>query len=364
MDRAKASGFALVFLVPAQMPLAAWLGSRTGQPDLAAWYPLLFLFVILPAADTLLGRDPTNVPRESEREVAMRPWFRGLTLLALPVHLGVLAWSAARFVQAGMGALGMLGWVLSQGVVGGILAINTAHELIHKSGRLEPAVGGLLLASVGYHGFKVEHLRGHHVHVATPQDASSAPLGQSLWDFLPRALWRNTRAAWTLEAARLHARGLPWWSPRNELLGWTACWLALAAAFAAWLGPIGLAFFFVQGLCAAGALEVINYIEHYGLERSMTADGRFERTTHLHSWNSDYALSNLMLFQLQRHSDHHAFPKRRYPVLRHHPDAPQLPGGYSAMFVLALFPPAWRRVRPSRRASRPSSSTRCTATSG
>ena len=103
-------------------------------------------------------------------------------------------------------------------------------------------------------------------------------------------------------------------------------------------------FFLAQGLFAAGALEIINYVEHYGLQRQRAADGRYERTTHLHSWNSDYSLSNLMLFQLQRHSDHHAFPKRRYAILRHQPDAPQLPGGYSAMFVLALCPPLWRRV--------------------
>ena len=121
-------------------------------------------------------------------------------------------------------------------------------------------------------------------------------------------------------------------------------WLALALAFTIWLGPIGLVFFLLQGVFAAGSLEIINYIEHYGLERQRLADGRYERTTHRHSWNSDYALSNLMLFQLQRHSDHHAFPKRRYAILRHHPDAPQLPGGYSAMFVLAMFPPLWRRV--------------------
>ena len=161
---------------------------------------------------------------------------------------------------------------------------------------------------------------------------------------MPRALWRNTRNAWALEAQRLRGRGLRWWSPRNELLGWTAVWVLLAAGAYAWLGMAGLAFFLLQGLFAAGSLEVINYIEHYGLERRLQDDGRYERTTHLHSWNSDYALSNLMLFQLQRHSDHHAFPKRRYCVLRHHADSPQLPGGYASMFLLALVPPLWRLV--------------------
>lgn len=344
MPTSKALGFLLVFVVPALMPLAAWLGALWAMPDAYAWFPLFFLFVLLPLADYAIGRDPVNVPVDQERRVATRAWFRGLTLACLPVQLALLAWSGWFFTRAGFGPAGAAGWLLSQGVVGGILAINTAHELVHKDGRLEPFAGGLLLASVGYHGFKIEHLRGHHVHVATPEDASSARFGQSLWHFLPRAMWRNTLNAWRLEARRLRGLGHPPWHWRNEMAGWTLAWLALALAFLAGLGPMGLAFFLLQGLFAAGSLEIINYIEHYGLERRRGADGRYERTTHLHSWNSDYALSNLLLFQLQRHSDHHAFPKRRYAILRHQPDSPQLPGGYAAMFVLALVPPLWRRV--------------------
>ena len=344
MSRTKAFAFLLVFLVPALMPAAAWLGTATGRPGLMAWFPLFFLFVLLPAADYALGHDAVNVPPERERALALQPWFKALTLACLPVHLAVLAWSAHWFAHAGFGPAGIAGWLLSQGIVGAILAINTAHELIHKDGRVEPFAGGVLLASVGYHGFKIEHLRGHHVHVSTPEDASSARLGQSLWHFLPRAMGRNTLNAWRLEARRLHGLGLPALHWRNEMIGWTTLWLALALGFWLWLGPVGLAFFLLQGLFAAGSLEIINYIEHYGLERRRGPDGRYERTTHLHSWNSDYALSNLLLFQLQRHSDHHAFPKRRYAILRHQPESPQLPGGYSAMFVLALVPPLWHRV--------------------
>lgn len=238
----------------------------------------------------------------------------------------------------------MVGWLLSQGIVGGVLAINVAHELIHKDTALERGAGGLLLTSVGYHGFKIEHVRGHHVHVSTPEDASSARFGQSLWHFLPRALARNTSNAWALEARRLHAQGKRWWSIDNELIRWTALWLTLAAMSAIWLGPAGLAFFVVQGFFAACSLEIINYIEHYGLERQRLGDGRYERTTHLHSWNSDYLISNLLLFQLQRHSDHHETPRRRYQALLHHADSPQLPGGYAAMFLLALCPPLWFRI--------------------
>jgi alkane 1-monooxygenase len=344
MTRLKAFGFLLVFVVPALMPAAAWLGAATGQVAAMAWFPLVFLFGVLPALDALLGHDPVNVEPEREVEVARARWFVALTLLAVPVQAALLPWSAWWFVHADLGIAGRVGWLLSQGVVGGILAINTAHELIHKDARLERAAGGLLLASVGYHGFKIEHLRGHHVHVGTPHDASAARRGQSLWDFLPRALARNTRAAWTLEAARLRALGLPVLHRRNEMLAWTALWLAFAAAFALAWGAMGLAFFLAQGLVAAASLETINYVEHYGLARARLADGRYERVTAVHSWNSDFALSNLMLFHLQRHSDHHAFPKRRYAVLRHRAEAPQLPAGYAAMFVLAWCPPLWRRL--------------------
>lgn len=344
MSHWKRYGFALVHLVPALLPLAAWLGASTGHRDLMAWLPLFFLLVLVPVADYALGRDPSNPSREDVDALDRERWFRALTLLALPVHAALLAWSMHHFATAPFDLAGRIGWLLAQGVVGGVLAINTAHELIHKDTRLERAAGGLLLASVGYHGFKIEHVRGHHVHVSTPADASSARYGQSLWHFLPRALWRNTANAWRLEAQRLRRRGLPWWHPRNELIGWTLAWLMLAAASTAWLGAAGLVFFVLQGLVAAGSLEIINYIEHYGLERARLPNGRYERTTHLHSWNSDYTLSNLLLFQLQRHSDHHETPRRRYQCLQHHADSPQLPGGYGAMFVLALCPPLWFRI--------------------
>ncbi len=340
----KALGFLLVFVVPALMPLSAWLGRVSANPDLLAWFPLFFLFVLLPALDYALGRDPSNPLLAQQTSLDSRWWFRALTLACLPVQLTLLAWSGWFFVQQHFEIAGGIGWLLSQGVVGGVIAINTAHELIHKDTRIERAAGGALLASVGYHGFKIEHLRGHHVHVSTPLDASSARYRQTLWNFLPRALVRNTVNAWRLEAQRLTRLGAHWLSPRNELLGWSVFWLALASGFALWLGPVGLAFFIAQGFFAACSLEIINYIEHYGLERRVLADGRFERTTHLHSWNSDYALSNFLLFQLQRHSDHHETPRRRYQNLLHHADSPQLPGGYAAMFVLAFCPPLWFRL--------------------
>ena len=344
MSRARALAFLLAYVVPALMPAAAWLGAWTGRVDAAAWFPLAFLFVLLPLADYAIGIGRENPSASEAAALEASLYFRVITWLCLPVQLVLLAWSAAYFVSTPMSFGGAAGWVLSQGVVSGVLAINVAHELIHKDSRFEQVLGGALLASVGYHGFKVEHVRGHHVHVSTPLDASSARLGQSSWHFIPRALWRNTRNAWRLEAARLSRLELPSLQWRNELLGWTALWLAFCAAAFAAFGAIGLAFFLLQGLFAAISLEVINYVEHYGLERRELAPGRYERTTHLHSWNSGYRLSNALLFHLQRHSDHHETPRRRYAALLHHDASPQLPGGYASMFLLALVPPLWFRV--------------------
>ncbi len=345
MRRFKAFGYLLAFITPALMPMSAWMIAHDGmRADLAAWFPLFFLFVLLPLADYLIGTDSSNADDIEAERLQLRNGYRLLTLACLPIQIVLVFWSARQFVELPLGVVGKIGWLLSQGVVSGVLAINVAHELIHKSGKLETWAGGVLLCTVNYFGFKIEHLRGHHVHVSTPHDASSARLGSQVYAFVPQALWRNTRNAWRLEADRLHRLGVTALHWRNEMLAWSAVTLLMAMWMGMWAGGVGIAFFFAQGLLAAITLEVINYVEHYGLERRRLADGRYERTTHLHSWNSNYLLTNWMLFQLQRHSDHHETARRRYQALRHHDASPQLPGGYAAMFVLALLPPLWKRV--------------------
>lgn len=343
------ASFAIAYAVPALMlaavAIAPWLGVNA-----AGWLPLFVLFVLLPIADALIGLDRSNPPPSDEAALEADARYRWLTFAAVPVHLSVLAVTLV-YVHthaAELSALGWVGWLASQGVVGGVIAINVAHELIHKPGKLEPALGGVLLASVCYAGFKVEHLRGHHVHVSTPLDTSSAPRGMGVYRFLLRALPGNFSAAWRLEAERLARLGLSPWHWRNELLGWYGLSVLFALLAYLTLGPIAALMFVVQGLLAGATLEVINYVEHYGLERRQLPSGRYERTTHLHSWNSSYWLSNRVLFHLQRHSDHHADQRRRYQVLRHFDDSPQLPAGYATMFLLALVPPLWFAVVNSR----------------
>ncbi len=345
MSPLKRYGYLLAYVVPALMPVAAAFGSLSGHHDAAAWLPLFVLFVVLPLADYAIGRDSANPASDAAIEALEADrWYRALTLAALPVQLTLIAWSAWWFLHAGFGPAGQIGWLVSQGVVSSTLGITVAHELIHRRERLEQWAGGVLLASVCYASFKIEHVRGHHVHVSTPLDRSSARRGESVYPFIVRALLGNPRAAWRLEAERLATLGLPRWHWRNELLWWSALSALFALALGLWLGVGGVAFFLLQSLVAAATLEIINYVEHYGLERRRLPDGRYERTTHRHSWNSDYRLSNLMLFQLQRHADHHETARRRYQALLHHPESPQLPAGYSSMLLLALLPPLWRRI--------------------
>lgn len=326
------------------LPLTANAGSD-GSQNYWAWFIYIFVFGIMPVLDFIIGKDPSNpdelteVPSLSEEKT-----YRIFTLIMAPIWFGALYYSGSVFVNNDYNWFGMLGWIVSIGTVGGIIAINLGHELTHKDPRIENWTGGLLLASVSYAGFKVEHIRGHHVTVSTPEDASSARYNQSIYSFLPKAIVKNFINAWRLENARLRRQNKSPFSLHNELIWWYAITALIALSFWVLWGWLGVLFFFGQSLVAALTLEVINYIEHYGLHRRVLENGRYERVTPAHSWNSNYFLTNVALFQLQRHSDHHAYAKRRYQVLRHHEESPQLPAGYAGMYVIALIPPLWKKI--------------------
>ena len=335
-----------MFLVSGAIPFVAYVLSQQGivASNLAPYTILLFFFGVLPVLDALFGRDSLNAPQELTKDIANEYYYQWLTLLTVPAMFSVLLLGQFQMTQSSIELSGQIGWILGIGVVSGVLAINVAHELIHKDSKLERFCGGLLLSLVCYGGFKVEHVRGHHVNVSTPEDPSSADYNQTLYHFLPRAIWHNITNAWKLEATRLKRKGKSVWSLDNELFTWyglSALWAV--ASFIAF-GWLGVAFFLGQSIVAFVLLEIINYVEHYGLRRKKRDNGKYEYVTHHHSWNSNFFLTNILLIHLQRHSDHHAFPKRRYQVLRHHEDSPQLPAGYATMVLLALVPPLWKKV--------------------
>ncbi|MDF3930987.1 alkane 1-monooxygenase [Pseudomonas citronellolis] len=336
-----------IWLVPVfGIPVSYWWSYGSAHPNAWAWFVISVVFLVIPLLDAIVGRDPANPDEATEVPVLEREgYYRFLSLLTVPLLLGMLAYGG--WVLAHNEAwnwVGRLGWILSVGTVMGAIGITVSHELIHKDPQLEQCAGGLLLAAVCYGGFKVEHVRGHHVNVSTPDDASSSRYDQSLYAFLPHAYTHNFLNAWRLEAQRLKRKGLPALHWRNELIWWYAISALFLAGFSVAFGWIGAVYFIGQSIMAFTLLEIVNYVEHYGLHRRRLDDGRYERTTPEHSWNSNFLLTNLFLFHLQRHSDHHAYAKRRYQVLRHYDASPQLPNGYAGMIVLALFPPLWRAV--------------------
>jgi alkane 1-monooxygenase len=336
---------AITSVLPLTLSGLVWVASvmstRTGHYDAWAFYPVLMIYGTLTLLDYLVGRDTANIETTSP---AMKTWLRWLPLASVPLHLGMLLYAAHFVATAPLSWLGMIGWIFSVGVIGGVVAINVGHELVHKATRIEQWAGGIALASAAYGTFKIEHVLGHHTWVATERDPSSAPRGANVYTFVPRAMLHNVANAFTLEAAKLKRRGYSAWSWRNELWWWSGFTVGFAALLGALFGPKAVVFFAGQALVAIIHLELINFVEHYGLTRARDAKGRPIRVTHVHSWNSAYFLTNAFLFQLQRHSDHHASAGRRYQELRHHDDSPQLPGGYGAMLLLALVPPLWRRV--------------------
>ena len=228
------------------------------------------------------------------------------------------------------------------------LGLNTAHELGHKHNRLEQMLARLSLAVPAYGHFTVEHGRGHHRWVATPEDHASSRMGESIYRFVLRELPGGIRRAWALESDRLRQAGQGVWSWHNTMLQSYAVTLLLQGALVAAFGWVMLPFLAIHNLVAWWQLTSANYVEHYGLMRRKAPDGRYEAPQPQHSWNANHLVTNLATFHLQRHSDHHANPSRRYQCLRHFADLPQLPSGYFGMFAVAYWPRWWFRVMDPR----------------
>jgi alkane 1-monooxygenase len=328
------------------------------------WIGPILLYVLLPILDLRFGPDGQNPPDELAERLENDKYYRYCTYAFIPFQYLSVVFGAYLFTASNLSWLGYdgaLGWVgklgvaLSVGVLGGV-GINTAHEMGHKKDALERWLSKITLAQTCYGHFYIEHNRGHHVRVATPEDPASSRFGETFWEFLPRSVFGSLRSSLRLEAQRIRRQGSGFWkSPWNPktylsndvLDAWlmsVVLWGVLIAIF----GPALVPLVIIQAVFGFSLLEAVNYLEHYGLLRQQNANGRYERCTPVHSWNSDHVVTNLFLYHLQRHSDHHANPTRRYQTLRSMEGAPNLPSGYASMIPLTYFPPLWRKVMDHR----------------
>ena len=328
--------------VPALIGLGPLLMLWQGNPWMLC-LPLVFLYVAVPLADALLGEERSNPPESAVAQLEADTYYRYITYALVPVLWGAFVFAAWFVATHDLPWYAWLAMVLNTGAVGGF-GINLGHEMGHKHHRLERWLALVTLAPSGYGHFTIEHNRGHHAQVATPQDCASSRMGESIWRFVWREMPGGAVRAWRLESQRLRDQGLAVWGLQNQILQGLAITFALWALLVLWLGWQVLPFLLAASAWTNFQLTSANYVEHYGLLRLLQSDGYYERCQPRHSWNSNHVASNWMLFHLQRHADHHAHAARRYQALRHFDDAPQLPSGYAGMFLLAYVPPVWFAV--------------------
>ena len=331
---------------PLQPFVAIWLHLETGN-ELWFLLPLASNYIIAPLLDWLIGEDSNNPPEEVVMQLERDPYYRRLTYIVVPLHFITLiacAWYAA--------TQSLSWWAFTVlAIVAGLtagLGINTGHELGPKKSKLEKSLAKIVLAVAAYGHFSVEHNRGHHKDVSTPGDPASARMGEGIYKFARREIPGAFRRAWQVEKERLTLRGKPVWHHSNPILQSYAITAILSLTLIMLFGWKVIPFLLIHNLLAYWQLTSANYIEHYGLLRERDARGRYERCQPHHSWNSNHILSNLVLFHLERHSDHHTYPQRRYQSLRHFDDLPSLPNGYFGMYLLAYFPWLWFLVMDKR----------------
>ncbi len=328
------------------LPLLPLLGVALYLQGGAVWTlvtPLLLAYVGIPLLDFLWGTDTNNPPEEIVPQLESDIFYRWLTYLAVPLHfitLILMAWFVATHE---LSAVAVLLLAVTAGLFSG-LGVNTAHELGHKKTRLEQNLAKWALAVPAYGHFCVEHNRGHHRFVATPEDPASARMGESIYRFMLREIPGGWRRAWIAEQERLQHKGLQAWSSQNVILQSYAISLVLQGSLILAFGSLMVPFLLIHNVFAWFQLTSANYIEHYGLLRGKNPDGTYERCQPHHSWNANYIASNVVLFQLERHSDHHAHSHRRYQSLRHFENIPQLPNGYFGCYLLAYIPWLWYSV--------------------
>lgn len=328
---------ALRYLATFTLPIGAWATFT----DRHGWYwtvPVIG-FVVVPMLELLLGGGPDDLQEAEEEAARAEPVFDWLLYAIVPVQYMLLALFLQRVQVGGLTGAELAGSIATMGILCGVYGINVAHELGHRPERWERDLARALLLTSLYMHFIIEHNRGHHRRVATPDDPASARYGESVYAFWVRSVVFSWRSAWHIEAERLRKNGQRAYRFQNEMLQAIFAQGVLLVLIGLVFGTLALLAFLGAALIGILLLETVNYIEHYGLRRKKTAGGTYGRVQHVHSWNSDHLLGRIMLFELTRHSDHHWKASKKYQTLQSLAEAPQLPTGYPGTMLLSLVPP-------------------------
>jgi len=313
---------------------------------LGGWYNFLvpaFCFFIHPLINSLFSSSlPKKIPSDARRHT--RNEYRGVALFFVPLIIGLNIWSLYIESHYEFSIIEITGFILSVGIVNGVLGFTLAHEFIHRFSALEQVAGYGLLLNNNYMHYGIEHVWGHHVYACTPKDPHTARINESLYTYLPRAIRTTYINAWEIEKKKNNKNQSSSFKLLNRLYIFGALQVALMLAILFTAGWKSLFFFLLQNAVAILLLHIINYLQHYGLQRKKNEDGVFEKMNAHHSWDSAFRDRSLFIFQLENHADHHLHPNRPFEQLSHHNEAPEHPAGYSFMVLLTLVPPLWFRI--------------------
>lgn len=336
----------LKYLVAFTIPLSALIALYF--QGYWSYFTPIFAFVVIPILEMLLPVDTTNYSEETISEKKVNRLFDWLLYLNLPIVYGLLIASLIIVSQNTLETYEFIGIMLSVGMVLGSNGINVAHELGHRQTTNERFIGKALLLPSLYMHFYIEHNFGHHLHAATKEDPATARYNQTVYGFWFTSTTRQYVGAWKIQKNLLSRNNQSFLSFNNDMFWYVILQLGYLLTVLLVFGLIG--FLFALGAAVVGflLLETVNYIEHYGLLRSKTDSGRYERVKENHSWNSNHVVGRMVLYELTRHSDHHFKSNKKYQILEYHKVSPQMPYGYPTSMVLALMPPIWFKIMNKR----------------
>ena len=308
------------------------------------WIPMLLVWVLIPSLELLVAPRAENLSAAEEEMAKQDKIYDYLLYLSVPMQYFMLYQFLVSMQDVNLGTWDRVGRIGAMGILCGSFGINVAHELGHRVNRFEQTLAKSLLLTSLYMHFFTEHNKGHHKRVATPEDPSSARYGEMIYTFWFRTVIMSYVSAWHIAGEECSKKGRSKFGLQNEMVRFQLIQLAFLGGIYWLFGGWILLYFLVAAGMGILLLETVNYIEHYGLQRKATGDGKYERAMPEHSWNSDHMIGRLFLFELSRHSDHHYLASRKYQILRHHDEAPQMPTGYPGMMLLSLLPPVWFSV--------------------
>ncbi|TVR76316.1 MAG: alkane 1-monooxygenase [Saprospirales bacterium] len=312
------------------------------------WSPFVLLFIILPLIEWTLPVFDANLRPPLSTKLEAEKIYDWVLYGNLPLLWGLVFWYAYTISSTSLHAAEYAGLTVGMGIVLGSFGINVAHELGHRLNNWDQWMARLLLLPALFMRFTIEHNYGHHKYVATELDPASAEKGLAVYPFIIRSFIGTWRGAYAIENRRLrraYDKGKPL---QNRVILFEIAQLAYLLIMGWLFGWLAVPFLIISALIGIALLEIVNYIEHYGLRRKKLKEGRYEAVGPAHSWNSSHLMSRLFLYELSRHPDHHQKAEKKYQVLNHIKESPQMPFGYPMMIILSMIPPIWFKMMDSR----------------